>query len=383
MRAQAGLIAPSSTPDSAAGTEFKQAARQAGVVKSGTGIASIRNRSGLSEFFSVGAHGLVHNHYPDASSDSGYSSTCLEVQAGALGVLTDSQGGVVVLAAHGKTLHMVAEQPGHTTRWAQPVPVPLPWPVNASRIAAVFTTQAAGRAHIALLLEVPHAQASRGGYHLLLAVLCNAREPRFIATGLILDSLQCAWVGGAPCPLTLACADAELVSISPLTGQVARLPIEGDMRSQSVCSATDGIGQAHVYAVLGDGQAYRLAEGRGVCFWLALVQGLRFAQIAAQTDGSGTIHLLCVGVDGVLYHLQPQQGDAAGWVIPVPILADVTAAAMAANDDGQIEAFAAVGAPGGWRYLAWDEMTGSWEVHAVNLETETTADDLNHAPEHP
>jgi hypothetical protein len=207
----------------------------------------------------------------------------------------------------------------------------------------------------------------------VLATMASAQPPVFVKTGLTFSSLNCAWMGRTPATMRFVCADGRLVSVTP-AGQGTRLPLRTSFQSLSVASAVDGQGHAQLFAVLADGNAYKLLHRGGTCNWDQLTQNQRFSQIAAEPDGNGNIHLMCVGA-GRLSHLMPVNDRASGYGDPTPVLAQVSALAMASNDDGDVEAFA--GNATALNYLAWAAQGTHWDVLPVAIQQDQVVEDYS------
>ena len=142
-------------------------------------------------------------------------------------------------------------------------------------------------------------------------------------------------------------------------------------RSLSIATAVDARGQSQLFAVLADGNAYRLVDHSSGCRWMPLTQGQRFTQIAAEPDRRGAIHLLCVGSGG-LFHLRPDGQRLSGYADPQSVLAGVSASTMTSNDDGDVEAFA--GNATSLNYLAWNADAADWDVVPVALQRSDTVE---------
>jgi hypothetical protein len=274
-------------------SKFMQNFRVATAFNPGAGLASSRNGSGDTEFFSIGTDQAVYNYCADPASDTGYSSMPIGVFADTIGVTLDASGAIVVFAAGATTLTMVTEQPGQAQRWSAPVQLQVPMPRNARLIAGLYTATDGSTCYLALLIET-QSTAAGAAYQLVLATMASAQPPVFVKTGLTFSSLNCAWTGRTPATMRFVCADGTLVSVTP-AGQGTRLPVRTSFQSLSVASAVDGQGHAQLFAVLADGNAYKLLHRGGTCNWDQLTQNQRFTQIAAEPDGNGNIHLMCVG----------------------------------------------------------------------------------------
>ena len=353
-------------------SKFMQNFRVATAVNPGAGLASTRNGSGDTEFFSIGTDQAVHNYYADPASDTGYSPMPIGVFADTIGVTLNAAGAIVVFAAGATTLTMVTEQPGQAQRWSAPVQLQVPMPFNPRLIAGIYTATDGSTCYLALLIQTP-STAPGAAYQLVLATMAGTQPPVFVKTGLAFSSLNCAWMGNTAATMQFVCADGALVSVTP-AGQGTRLPMRASFQSLSVASAVDVSGNAQLFAVLADGNAYRLLNSNGSHSWAQLTHNQSFTQIAAEPDGRGNIHLLCVGA-GRLSHLMPVSERASGYGDPTPVLAKVSALVMASNDDGDVEAFA--GNATALNYLAWAAQSTHWDVLPVEIQQEHVVEDYS------
>ncbi len=353
-------------------TKFMQNFRVATAVNPGAGLASIRNGSGDTEFFSIGTDQAVHNYYVDPHSDTGYATMPIGVFASTIGVTVNAGGAVVVFGASATTLTMVTEQPGQAQRWSAPVQLQVPMPLNPRLIARLYTATDGATSHLALLIQT-QSTSPGASYQLVLATMAGNQPPVFVKTGLSFSSLNCAWMGNTAAAMQFVCADGALVAVTP-AGQGTRLPMRAGFQSLSVASAVDGQGNAQLFAVLADGDAYKLLNSSGSYSWGQLTQDQGFTQIAAEPDGSGNIHLLCAGA-GRLSHLLPVGQRVGGYGAPTPILAQVSALVMASNGDGDVEAFA--GSATALNHLAWDAQGTHWDVLPVEIEQGHVVEDFS------
>ena len=353
-------------------SKFMQNFRVATAVNPGAGLASSRNGSGDTEFFSIGTDQAVHHYCADPASDTGYSSMPIGVFADTIGVTLDAAGAIVVFAACATTLTMVTEQPGQAQRWSPPVQLQVPMPLNPRLIAGLYTATDGSTCYLALLIQT-QSSAAGAAYQLVLATMAGAQPPVFVNTGLTFGSLNCAWMGHTAATMQFVCADGTLVSVTP-AGQGTRLPMQASFQSLGVASAVDGQGHAQLFAVLADGNAYKLLSRGGTCTWGQLTHDQRFTHIAAEPDGNGNIHLLCVGA-GRLSHLRPVNDRASGYGDPTPVLAQVSALVTASNDDGDVEAFA--GNATALNYLAWGAQSAHWDVLPVAIQQDQVVEDYS------
>lgn len=346
-------------------SKFMQNFHVASPFNPGAGLCSVRNGSGDTEFFSIGSDQAVYNYHADPDSDTGYAAAPIGIFASAIAVALSASGAIVVFAVNGATLTMVTEQPGHGQRWSAPAQVQVPMPSHTRAIAGLHLVQVGGTCHLALLVQT-RAKSAEAAYHLVLGTMADRAAPTFQQTGLVLGSLNCTWLCDAPQGVRFVCADGLLVAVSALTGQATPMPLPPRIgqRSIGVTQAVDGQGQSRLFAVLDDGDAHELVESQGGCHWEPLTRYQRFNRIAAQADGRGEVHLLCTA-DDRLFHLRPDRQRTAGWAEPRLVLDKVSAFAMNANDDGDVEAFA--GHAGSLSYLAWNTQTREWDVLPVAL----------------
>jgi hypothetical protein len=344
-------------------TKFMQNFNVATPFNPGAGLCAVRNGAGDTEFFSIGSDQAVYNYHADPDSDTGYAAAPIGIFATKIAVTVNASGAIIVFAANATTLTMVAEQPGHAQRWSAPAQLPVPMPIDACQIAGLHAVNAGDVNHLALLVQArPTSPDAR--YLLVLGTMSRHEAPVFQKTGLVFGSLHGTWIRHASKGMQFACVDGVLVSVSPVTGEATRLPLRDGLRGLSIASVLDADGQSQLFAVLADGNAYRLFDSDGSFSWVQLTQGPRFTQIAAERGGDGAIHLLGVAA-GRLFHLRPDDQQPNGYAAPQPILDGTAALAMTSNDDGDVEAFA--GNATSLNYLAWNAVAASWDVLPVTL----------------
>ena len=354
-------------------TKFMQNFTVATPFNPGAGLSAVRNGGGDTEFFSIGSDQAVYNYFADPDSDTGYAAAPIGIFATTIAVTADASGAIIVFAANATTLTMVTEQPGHAQRWSAPAQLQAPMPFDACQIAGLHAVTAGGVTHLALLVQTRSASPD-ASYHLVLGTMARNEAPVFQKTGLVFGSLHCAWIGHTPEMMRFAWLDGVFVSVSPVTGEATQRPLPAGLRSLSIASAVDDQGQPQLFAVLADGNAYRLLASEGGLGWAPLTQDQCFTQIAAERDGDGAIHLLCVGA-GRLFHLRPDGLCPSGYAEPQLVLTGTSALAMISNDDGDVEAFA--GNATSLNYLAWNAAAASWDQLPVALPHSHAVEDFS------
>ncbi|MEK8029531.1 hypothetical protein AACH06_01745 [Ideonella sp. DXS29W] len=335
----------------------------------GAGLGATRNAAGEVEFFSIGSDQALYNYLADTAADTGYVATPVGVFAQCAAVAADASGAILIFAAEGTRLTMVTEQLGHAQRWSAPLAMRWPLPPGARHIAALHTAQAGDTCYLAMLVETD-SLAGPAAYRLVILTLCDDEPAEFQDTGLTLHSLCCTWVGETAATMRFVCVQADLVSVSAVTGVATHQRMATASPAVAIAGAVDAWGRQHLFAVLRDGNAYRLdAGGRtndtdAAVTWRPLTTGQCFSSIAAQADHLGAIHLVAQAADR-LCHLRPDPTSPIGYADPQPVLGGVAAFALAANDDGDIQVLG--GHATALHSVTWHAGAARWHTEPVEL----------------
>jgi hypothetical protein len=356
--------------------KLTQSYRIASAVNAGSQTASICNGSGQVELFTIGSDGNIWNVYPDPSSDTGYSSVSLGIQAGVVAAGLDANGHVVVFAATALQLYYIAETGNPANRWGQPTAIQVPQPPHATRIARVLTKQIGGTLYVGVLtayssvvpntVQLAYSQWTPGA-------------PLFTATSFSVGSLHCVWLGNTAQTAAFACVDGTVVSYGIATGAIQHYPMVGTFQSTDVDATTDQTGADQIVAVLADGNAYHLTGGSGgqPYSWAQLSQGLALRQIRAVEDQAGAVQIFGVNGNNRLYHWLPEPANMSGYSYPPAVLqTNVAQLDVALNDAGAIDLFLVGTAHNALTHLMSDETSGNWQATSVEVATNGAVETL-------
>ncbi|MFZ2114059.1 MAG: hypothetical protein WAU77_10055 [Solirubrobacteraceae bacterium] len=335
-------------------------------VSAGATVQAIRNGSGNVELFTLGTGGEIWNFYPDPASASGYAGVPTGVHATTFAAALDRDGRIVLFAALGLALSYAVEAPLRTTRWSQPIALRYPTRPHASGIAKILTAQIAGRLYVGLLIEF--SSLGQALYSFAYS-LWDEADPRFEQTHMDVDSTNCVWLGQSAQSAAFACVDTTIVAYWIATGEPVHYPMVETFSTISVDATTDTAGNTALFAVHADGNPYRLiggAENRPY-EWEQLSSGGTLRQIRAETDTGGKIDVFAVSANNRLYHWQPDTTRASGFDEPFAIATGVASVSLAADDEGQIDAFAIGVAQSTLTHLVQEQPSSEWTAQTVEV----------------
>jgi len=344
-------------------TRFMQQYRVASATHGGSDIVAIRNASGGVEVFTVGNDGTVWNFHPDPDSDTGYDSVKTGLVASTIAVGADSSGRLVVLAANIAAIdYVVAAGPAGPARWGPVQQANMPPVPSGSTIAQIYAENLGGALMVGVLTRTT--SAAPVSYSFSYSDW-NQSPGVFADTSLILSSLQCLWSGPAA-DASFVCLDETCLAYRVADGSVTHGQ-GATFQSQSVDSALDAAGTRQFFAVLADGNLYRLQGSLASFTWSPVASGTRLREMAAVADGAGAIHLFALGADSRTYHAAPLSDG--GWGTPIPIWTRSEALAMTGNSGGNIELFLIGAGQGALTRLIRAGDTGDWQSSALDVET--------------
>ena len=327
-------------------------------VNPGWEILSATNRNGDVEVFTIGRDGLVHNYFPDPTSNTGYSTTSLG-SAQAIGVITNSDGNITVFLSFNLELHMVVQQPGAAQRWSSPQPLNYPRPPDGGSISEIYPTLVESAIYIALRIPM-----DGGVSRLVIGCLDGNAEPTFNLSRDKYPVTNYVWFGATRKTLRLALVHTSITTLTPDTLTEVQLPFKSNFTVQSAVAVADDL-----YSVLDDGNVYRLDFINDVYSWTSLTEEQSLYRIYGVVTNTSTTHLLLISANADLWHMAKDPSLQSEFSAPLPIGANAYTLSVSLNGDGQIDMFA--GMPGSVTRIFFQQGSGDWQITPLNVPIES------------
>lgn len=348
-------------------TKLMQQYRVGSAVHAGGQVASVRNRAGDVEIFTIGTDGRIWNFYPDQTSETGYRSVQLDIAAQCVAADIDDNGHVVVFGSSGLTLYYATETGMRGDgRWGPTKTATLPLPPSPLAIAGIMTKVIDGKLYAGVLTSCKSAV----GKTFRLSYCCTWRDNPgiFNLAKFTTSSLNCVWSGTSASTAQFTALDISYVGYDIAGGKVSHYPIAATFSSRSVATAIDAAGNNQYFAVLDDGNIYRLLKNSlGQYSWAQITQASAFLDIGAVTDAEGAIHLFSRGSDARLYDIAPTA--TGGWSGAAPIRTNIASATLTLNDAGNIELFLVGTSQATLFHLVREATTSNWAETTVEVPT--------------
>lgn len=287
--------------------------RVAAPVHAGSDIAAVTNAEGEIEIFTLGADSTIWHFRPDTSSASGYRGVSTDVQATTFAAGRDSAGEVTLFVGSLQEFYVLTED-RETGNWRTPRRIPYPAPAHANRIERIIVDEIDGQLHVGMLVRF--SSAERDLFQLVFSVW-NPMHPEFQrASGMVVDSVNCCWLGVDAAGASFACVDHSIVEYKIGSQEIFHTPTRASFTSLSVSATNSPSAAPRIFAVLEfDGKVSEFVPGASgqPGTWSQLRAKRTFHQVLAMSDTQGSTHVFAVSDDSNLFHWQPDTHSPEGF----------------------------------------------------------------------
>jgi hypothetical protein len=367
LATHATAAAGQGTPQLTTETKFMQQYRIAAAAHGGGDIVALRNGRGQVEVFTVGTDGTVWNFYPDASSDTGYSSMSTGLAAKWVVAGLNAAGKIVLFAANNLVLNYVVET-GQTgsSRWGPMMTAQLSQPSTAIAISGLYAQQIGGRLYVGALTKFK--SASPGNSYALAYSLWDDNPGVFTSTTVNLSTLNCVWSGSASSTAEFTVLDTVYLGFNVSTQTVRRYPFAATFKSLAVTTSLDSSGNNRYFAILADGNLYQMV-GTTTFSWAQITQGMGYRDVQSALSDAREIELFTLDTGGRLFHFQPSQATGKGWTDPMVIDSGVALMGVAQQNQGNLEVFTVGTAQATLSHLINQQQSGNWQITPLEVPT--------------
>lgn len=366
---------PAGTPAQiSAQSKFMQNYRLASPVHPGSQVIAARN-GGAVELFTTADDGQIFNYYPDEASDTGYSGVATGLRSTVMAVGVRADGVMMVFAAPilGNStvpdLFYVTEQKDGSARWSTPAKVTVPTTSRDATIAGLYTAEIGGQLYLAVLT------AAAGSYSLFVWIW-QSGGPSVTRIGGTIATTNLVFVGDSAATAGIAVVDATSVTTYSIASGAGRsVPITSSLAPTQVAAANDGLGNTRIFAILSDGNAYKLVQDGTSCRYVALSTGMSFRQMGLATDDAGNVNVFAVAANNRVFHFEPaaslpsdQAPQGSDYGSPGAIAADASSLALAADDQGALDLFIVGTGQLALTHMYQEEASTNWVRERVEVQ---------------